>query len=257
LVQAGWLAALLGCLHYDLGQRELAEAARQGAWQFGRQTGHGELMGWACEMACWFAITEGRFEDVLEFAHKGQAVAGTSSAMVQLTLQEAKAYARMGPSFAQEARDALENGAHILGQLPTPSRPEHHFVFDHTKWIYYASTVYTWQGDNDRAEEHANEIITRHTRANGSTDSPMRVAGARIDLALLNARRRDLDGAVEQGLMAFEYDRRSLADLVARGNELADELTEHFPDEPLAGQYQERLHVAHQALTQQRPELLA
>lgn len=143
VVQAGWLAALLGCVHYDLGERERAEAARQAAWQMGRETGHGELMGWACEMSTWFAIVEGRLEDVIEAAQRGQAVAGTSSAAVQLTLQEAKAYARMGPSFDQEARNALERGAVILGQLPIPQRPEHHFVFDHSKWIYYASTVYT------------------------------------------------------------------------------------------------------------------
>ncbi|MCW2919386.1 MAG: hypothetical protein JWN52_7454 [Actinomycetia bacterium] len=256
LVQAGWLAALLGCLHYDLGEREEAEAARQAAYQMGRHTGHAELMGWAFEMSTWFAITEGRLEDVIDAAQRGQAIAGTSSAMVQLTLQEAKAYARMGPSYAQEARDALERGAHILGQLPTPARPEHHFVFDHTKWIYYAATVYTWQGDNDRAEEHANEIIQLHTRHDGTTTSPMRVADARIDLGLLHARKGDLDAAVQQGLMAFDYDRRSLSDLVARGDELSEYLAQRYPNEPLADQFHERLLVAKQALTQQRPELL-
>lgn len=33
LVIAGWMAVLLGCLHYDLGQREEAEAARQACYQ--------------------------------------------------------------------------------------------------------------------------------------------------------------------------------------------------------------------------------
>jgi hypothetical protein len=129
-------------------------------------------------------------------------------------------------------------------------------VFDHTKWIYYAATVYTWQGDNDRAEEHGNEIIQLRTRHDGTTTAPMRVADARIDLGLLHARKGDLDAAVQEGLMAFDYDRRSLADLVARGDELSDDLTQRYPGEPLADQFHERLLVAKQALTQQRPELL-
>jgi hypothetical protein len=32
LVTAGWLALLLGCLHYDLGEREQAETARRAAY---------------------------------------------------------------------------------------------------------------------------------------------------------------------------------------------------------------------------------
>jgi hypothetical protein len=47
LVVAAWLGVLLGCLHYDLGEREEAEAARQAAYQWAKQAGHGELMGWA------------------------------------------------------------------------------------------------------------------------------------------------------------------------------------------------------------------
>jgi hypothetical protein len=39
LVTAGWLALLLGCLHYDLGEREQAEAARQAAYHAGLQAG--------------------------------------------------------------------------------------------------------------------------------------------------------------------------------------------------------------------------
>ena len=41
LVTIGWLALLLGCVHYDLGEREQAEAARQAAYQAGLQAGHG------------------------------------------------------------------------------------------------------------------------------------------------------------------------------------------------------------------------
>jgi hypothetical protein len=57
LVTAGWLALLLGCVHYDLGEREQAEAARQAACQAGLQAGHGEIIAWSYEMAAWFALT--------------------------------------------------------------------------------------------------------------------------------------------------------------------------------------------------------
>lgn len=72
LVIAGWMAALLGCVHYDLGEREEAEAARQAAYQWARQAGHGELMGWAFEMSAWFALVEGNYEQLIEFAQAGR-----------------------------------------------------------------------------------------------------------------------------------------------------------------------------------------
>jgi tetratricopeptide (TPR) repeat protein len=254
LVQAGWLAALLGCLHYDLGEREPAEAARQAAFQWGKQTGHGELMGWAYEMSAWFALTEGRFEDVVQNAKRGQGIAGTSNAMIQLTLQEAKGEARLG--HQTESRKALERGAEILGKLPTPTRPDHHFVFDHTKWIFYAATIYTWQSDDERAEEHAQEIIDRHSRPDGTSNAPMRTAGAQIDLAIVNARRGDLDEAVGLGLSAFDFERRSLGDLISRGEDLDRVLRTKYRREKLAHEFHEQLMTARRALNERRPDLL-
>jgi tetratricopeptide (TPR) repeat protein len=254
LVQAGWLAALLGCLHYDLGEREHAEAARIGALQMGKQAEHGELMGWAYEMSAWFALAEGRFEDGIDAAQRGQAVAGTSSAMVQLTLQEARGHSRL--QHRTNATEALTRGAVALAELPTPSHPDNHFVFDHTKWIFYAANIYAWQGDADRAEEHAQEIITRHTRPDGTSNAPMRLADARIDLGMVHAHRGDLDAAVGEGLKAFDYDRRSLADLVSRGEELDRLLRTKYPREALAAHFHERLMTARRALTENRPELL-
>ncbi|WP_336216820.1 hypothetical protein [Nonomuraea sp. LPB2021202275-12-8] len=68
LVITGWLTALLGCVHYDLGEREEAETARRTAFEMGRQVGHGELVGWVHEMSAWFALVEGRYEDVVTAA---------------------------------------------------------------------------------------------------------------------------------------------------------------------------------------------
>ena len=96
LVTIGWLALLLGCLHYDLGEREQAEAARQAAYQAGLQAGHGEIVAWSYEMAAWFALTEGRYHNVVDYARAGQQHAGLTNAMIQLVLQQARGQARLG-----------------------------------------------------------------------------------------------------------------------------------------------------------------
>ncbi|GAA4952623.1 transcriptional regulator with XRE-family HTH domain [Nonomuraea thailandensis] len=254
LVITGWLTALLGCVHYDLGEREEAETARRAAFEMGRQVGHGELMGWAHEMSAWFALVEGRYEDVVTAARMGQAVAGTSSAMVQLTLQEARGLARIGDG--READRALTRGAEVLGSLPMPDHPDHHFVFDHAKWVFYAATCYTWLADDDRAEEHARETIQMHTRPDGTSNAPMRVADAHIDLGIVHARRGDLDAAVEQGLAAFDIDRRSLTDLVNRAGDLDRVLRQRYRREVLAAEFHERYVTARRALMSRRPDLL-
>ncbi|GAA1018644.1 hypothetical protein Aple_065810 [Acrocarpospora pleiomorpha] len=254
LVITGWLTALLGCVHYDLGEREEAETARRAAYEMGRQVGHGELMGWAYEMSAWFALVEGRYEDVVKSARMGQAAAGTSSAMVQLTLQEARGLARIGDR--READRALTRGADALALLPIPEHPDHHFVFDHAKWMFYAATAYTWLEDNDRAEEHALETIQMHTRPDGTSNAPMRVADAHLDLGIVHARRGDLDAAVSQGMAAFDIDRRSLTDLVHRAGDLDRLLLQRYRREALAQEFHERYVTARFALGTRRPELL-
>lgn len=241
-------------MHYDLGEREEAETARRAAFEMGRQVGHGELMGWAHEMSAWFALVEGRYEDVVTAARMGQAVAGQTSAMVQLTLQEARGLARIGDR--READRALTRGAEVLGRLPMPDNPDHHFVFDHAKWVFYAATCYTWLADDDRAEEHARETIQMHTRPDGTSNAPMRVADAHLDLGIVHARRGDLDAAVENGMAAFDIDRRSLIDLVNRAADLDRVLRQRYRREALAEEFHERFLTARRALTSRRPELL-
>ncbi|MEV6865735.1 hypothetical protein AB0M44_32660 [Streptosporangium subroseum] len=254
LVITGWLTALLGCVHYDLGEREEAETARRAAYEMGRQVGHGELMGWAHEMSAWFALVEGRYEDVVTAARMGQAVAGHSSAQVQLTLQEARGLARIGDR--READKALTRGADALAKLPLPGNPDHHFVFDHAKWVFYAATAYTWLEDNDRAEEHALETIQMHTRPDGTSNAPMRVADAHIDLGIVHARRGNLDAAVEQGMAAFDIDRRSLTDLVNRAGDLDRVIRQRYHRQKLAQEFHERYVTARRALNTRHSEIL-
>ena len=238
LVTAGWLSLLLGCLHYDLGEREQAETARQAAYQAGLQAGHGEIIAWSYEMAAWFALTEGRYGDVADYARAGQPHAGMTSAMVQLVLQQARGQARLGDRRA--VRASLNRGAKLLEQLPRPDHPEHHFVFDHTKWIFYAATCYTWLGDDEPAAEHANEIIAYHTRPDGSSNAPMRTANSHIDLGIIHARHGELDQAVHHGITAFGFERKTEASLLSRAEDLDQLLDERYPGEHLADEFHQR-----------------
>jgi tetratricopeptide (TPR) repeat protein len=238
LIVAGWLSVLLGCLHYDLGEREEAEAARQAAFQWARQAGHSELMGWAFEMSAWFALVEGRYEQLIEFAQAGQSIAGNGSAGVQLILQEAKGWSRIGDNRRAEA--ALNRGSAMLGRMPLPAHPEHHFMFDLAKWMHYAASCYVLLGDNDRAEEHALEVVAQHSRPDGTTNAPMRTAQARINLAIVAARRGQLDRAVAYGESAFEYERQSLADLASIAADLDNILQQRYRGEQLAREFHER-----------------
>lgn len=220
------------------GEREQAEAARQAAYHAGLQAGHGEIIAWSYELAAWFALTEGRYQDVVAYAQAGQQSAGPSSAMVQLVLQQARGQARLGER--RDVHAALSEGSRLLERLPRPEHPENHFVFDHTKWIFYAATCYTWLGDDEPAEEHAREIISYHTQPDGSSDAPMRSANAHMDLAVIGARHGDLDQAVHHGLAAFAYERKTESSLLSRAADLDGILTKRYPDERLADDYRER-----------------
>jgi tetratricopeptide (TPR) repeat protein len=232
LVTIGWLALLLGCVHYDLGEREEAEAARQAAYQAGLQAGHGEIVAWSYEMGAWFALTEGRYHDVVDYARAGQQHAGLTNAMIQLVLQQARGQARLGQR--RDVHASLDHGARLLEQLPRPEHPENHFVFDHTKWIFYAATCYTWLGDDEPAEEYARELIAYHTRPDGSSNAPMRTAMSHIDLGLIRARHGDLDQAVDHGLTALGYERKTEASLLSHAADLDQLLGDRYPDERLA-----------------------
>ena len=115
LVSAGWLAALLACVCYDSGDLAGAETARRMTYQLGEQAGHGELIGWAFEIAAWFALVEGRFPDTIALCDAGLAHAGVSNAGVQLTLQASRGYARMGDSRAAQM---LAAGRDMLSRKP-------------------------------------------------------------------------------------------------------------------------------------------
>jgi transcriptional regulator with XRE-family HTH domain len=231
LVCAGWLAALLGCVDYDIGDKTGANTARMMAYQLGTQVGHGEILGWSWELSAWYALVEERYEDAVAAAQAGQRVAGDTSAGVQLVLQEARALARMGDA---DARKVLTAGGKMLQRLPVPDHAEHHFVFDRSKYDFYTATILTWLGkDDDAAKENASEVVVR-----AGTQWPMRAAYARMDLGIIAGRCGDIDEAVELGRSALEVERRS-ADLLPRAVELREQLLAQYSGEALIDDYSE------------------
>ncbi|RMI37170.1 hypothetical protein EBO15_36515 [Actinomadura harenae] len=237
LVDAGWLTVLLACVYFDAGDKAAAEIARHTARRLGEQAGHGEIIAWSWEIAAWFALVERRFPDVVACSEAGLRHAGHTNAAVQLTLQAGRGYARMGDG---RGADALEIGRGVLNRLPRPDHPENHFVFDHDKYEFYASTIFTMAGQDDAAEEHAREVITQCRPSADVVRWPMRLAMVSLDLGIVAARRGQLDTAVEHARTALSPTRRS-GDLLPRTAELAGILRDRFPHESLVGELEEQI----------------
>jgi hypothetical protein len=52
-VDSGWLATLLACLQFDLGDRDGAEASQAAAYTFAHEAEHEELLAWTHELLAW------------------------------------------------------------------------------------------------------------------------------------------------------------------------------------------------------------
>jgi tetratricopeptide (TPR) repeat protein len=245
LVIAGWLSALLACTCYDAGDPGAAEAARRMARQFGEHADHGELVAWSFEIAAWYALVEGRFRQAVELCEGGLAYTGVSNAAVQLTLQASRAYARMADTRAAEM---LKVGQAVLGRLPVPENPEHHFVFDRDKYEFYAASIYTWLGSDDAAaEENAREVVARCHGPGGVIIWPTRLSTTLVNLGQIAGRRGDLDEAVGLGEASLRCGRRS-AELLPRAAELERRLAARYGAEHLVNEYGEVLREEFRAL---------
>lgn len=238
LVTAGWLSALLACTCYDADDHGAAEIARRMTRQFGEQAGHSELVAWSFEIAAWYALVEGKFDQTAVLCEAGLSHAGVSNAAVQLTLQAARAYARMGDGRAAKM---LTMGGELLTRLPVPEHPENHFVFDRDKFEFYAATVFTWLGTDDHAaEENAREVVARCHGPGGAVTWPTRLSTTLVNLGQIAGRRGDLDEAVSLGAQSLRCGRRS-AELLPRAAELERRLAGRYGSERLVDEYAELL----------------
>lgn len=250
LVAGGWLAVLLACLHFDLGDREAAEVSRDLGFQFGTEAGHQELVAWSYELLAWFALVDGRYHDTVAFGQTGLELAPATSAGVQLAVQQAKAWSRLGDR--REAEVAMRTAAGALARLPVPSNPEHHFVFDPPKLSFYAATCYTWLGELDRAEEHAQDVVSQCLEVPGLVRWPVRLAENRVDLGLIAVRRDQPDQAADLGRQALDSERKSGSTL-GRVAELDAALMTNYAEIPETRDLHERYLVARRSLIEGTP----
>jgi hypothetical protein len=245
LTAGGFLTLLLSCLQFDMGHSEAAEESRDAAFQLGHAAEHQEIIAWTFEISAWFALVDERYDDTVTQSQAGLLVAPNTSAGVQLAVQEARGWARIGD--AEHTDRAFQRGAVSLAALPVPVHPEHHFVFDATKLSFYAGTCWAWLGRPDRAREHAEEVIAQCLAVPGQERWPVRLAHSRIDLGLVAVEEGDLEAACHLGELALAS-RRKAASTMGRVQELDQALMALFPDTPEAGDFHDRFIAARRSL---------
>ncbi|WP_328613274.1 XRE family transcriptional regulator [Amycolatopsis sp. NBC_00355] len=238
---AGWLALLVGCLEYDLGDRRAAEGTRQAALSLGREVGSSGILGWAHEMTAWFALTAGDYRGVLAAGQAGELAADNHSVSVQLIAQQAKAYARMGRRAEMET--TLERGRVALDRMEYPTNIDNHFVVDPSKYDFYVMDCYRHIGEDRQARELSDEVIRVSSGFNNQDRWPMRIAEAQITLGVVAAREGDLDEAVSYGRRAISTGRKSLPSLAMVSEDLAAVLRERYASEPEATEYLDQLRT--------------
>ncbi|WP_406363391.1 XRE family transcriptional regulator [Streptomyces sp. NBC_01579] len=208
LTLSGWLALLIGCVEYDMGDRAAAESTRRAALSLAREADNPEISGWAHEMRAWFALTTGDYRGILAASQAGTDASPKHGVAVQLAAQEAEGWARLGDRRQTEV--ALDRGRKLLEGMPYP-------------------------------ENLAHEVIRAGTDFDGSERSPMRMAEARITLGVVAARQGDLDQAVNYGEWALKGDRQSLPSLLMVSRELAAIINRNYATETAGQEYLDHL----------------
>lgn len=211
LVTGGWLSLLAATCLIDLHRDKAAAAHLLAAGQLAGETGHAEMAAWCLETQAWQLLTGGDYRRAAEIAQAAQRVAPRdSSAFIQATAQEGRAWARLGA--AAESRGALARVERLVSPLAMPDRPEHHYRYDPAKSEAYKATTLAWLGDA-AAEPCARQVLVQLESAVGGPPRPRRAASARLDLslALVAAGRHDeaagtaLDAVLSGRLVPSNY----------------------------------------------------
>lgn len=237
LVSGGWLSLLAATLLIDQHQDPAAAAYLRTAAQLAREAAHRELAAWCAETRAWQALTAGSYRQAAELSRAAQEIApGDSSAYIQATAQEGRAWARLGDG--RQTRVALAAVERLVSPLPAPERPEHHYVYDPPKARVYVATTLAWIGDS-AAEPAAREILAAIEQ--GTPSRPRRAALARLDLGLALAAAGRHDEAAVKAADAIASGRLAPVDkprvleivraVAARGVPGARELAEAYQSE--------------------------
>jgi transcriptional regulator with XRE-family HTH domain/tetratricopeptide (TPR) repeat protein len=200
LVSGGWLSLLAATVLADLHDDAAAFAYLRTAAQLGGQAEHAEIAAWTYETRAWIAVTAGRYKEAAALAVAGQEAAprGTS-ALIQSTAQEGRAWARLGDQA--RTRAALARVEALASPLRPPEMPEHHYHYDPAKAEAYVVTTLAWSGD-PAAEDLARDVLARFESPAGGEPRHRRATAARLDLALALAKRGRLDEAAGTALDA-------------------------------------------------------
>jgi hypothetical protein len=141
-----------------------------------------EIHAWCLETEAWRVLTDGDCQHAIELSQAAQQAAPRgSSAAIQATAQEGRAWARL--HRPQETYAAISRVEELLAPFPRPERPEHHYRYDPDKCTAYTATTLAWVGDR-AAEGYAREVIARLKSAEDAGKWPRRLASANLDLAL-------------------------------------------------------------------------
>ena len=182
LVVGGWLSLLAATTLIDLHRDHAAAAHLRTAAQLARETGHAEIAAWCLETQAWQVLTTGDYRRAVDISQAAQHLAPRqSSAFIQSTAQEGRAWARLGA--APETRAALGRVEALVAPLPVPDRPEHHYRYDPAKSEAYTATTLAWLGD-PAAAGYARHVLARLESAADGPPRPRRAASARLDLSL-------------------------------------------------------------------------
>ncbi|MFI6909133.1 hypothetical protein ACIBKY_48275 [Nonomuraea sp. NPDC050394] len=182
LVVGGWLSLLAATCHIDLHQFRAGTARLRTAAELARHAEHAEIVAWCLETEAWQVLTAGDYRRAVTLSQAAQAIAPRdSSAFIQATAQEGRAWARLGAG--PETRAALHRVGRLVSPLPVPDHPEHHYRYDPAKSEAYLATTLSWLGD-PAAESYARHVLARMEAANDGPPRPRRAVSARLDLAL-------------------------------------------------------------------------
>lgn len=210
LEQAGWLALLMAALSFDLGKTAEAEHARQVGIAVGLDLQSPSILGWAHETAVWMEISHGRWREAIHKADEALQIVGageTTGVAVQITLQRAEAFARLDE--AEELQDSLEDARSLLAAHQPPENPKNHFRFDHAKFDVREMRLLLVAGRDDAAEQIALRLQESLSDTEGSPDHPMRLSEVLAGLGLIEARRGNIEQAVDYANQAMNIGRKS------------------------------------------------
>jgi transcriptional regulator with XRE-family HTH domain len=203
LQAAAWLALLRGTVLTDLKDYEAAETSVHVARQLAYEIGHVELQAWTWETAAWMAATDGRQHDARDMASRGIDVAPRGGyGLVAVTLQRARIRGALGDEPG--VREDLEAGRRAWTAAGDPEWPDDHYQIDHAKVAYFGSGAMVGLRRPREAIELASEVIEANQNPATRNWWPMRVANARLELAVARADLGEEDEAAALAEQALE-----------------------------------------------------